>query len=46
MARIGWGPSAAALTDLGSCRSGDYVFGNLPFGKIPPNPPSPHTHIS
>ena len=38
------GPSAAALTDLGSCRSGNHVFGNLPLGKIPP--PFPHTHIS
>ena len=29
-ARAGWGPSAAARTDLGNC-----TFGKLPLGKIP-----------
>ena len=34
-AKRGWGPSAAARTDLGSCRLGNCTFGKLPLGKIP-----------
>ena len=34
-ARTGWGASAAARTDLGSCRLGNCTFGKLPLGKYP-----------
>ena len=35
--RLRWarGPSAAARTDLESCRLGNYTLGKLPPGKIP-----------
>ena len=29
--RTGWGPSAAARIDLGSCRLGNCTFGKLPL---------------
>ena len=35
VAKTGWGPSAAARTDLGSCCMGNFTFGKLPLGKIP-----------
>ena len=33
--RLGRGQSAAARTDLGSCRLRNCTFGKLPLGKIP-----------